>query len=163
MKNIALILFIFGIFVEALAFFIGYADHIPFLFRVISPTYYRLNKGLEKLRDVKRLKPTDKGFVEISQLFKEITAKQNPSEIIERINPTEFIRKLTFSSDHTKEIIHVDVKLANGQTVSCDLSEIPTMVKALKSTNTFKLALVIFSLGVLMQIIGFIIGKKYHL
>jgi len=164
MKNITLILFVFGILVEAIAFFIGYADQVPFLFRVISPTYYRASKGFEKLRDVKSLKPTDKGFIEISQLFKNVAAKQNPPEVVERINPTEFVRKgamQAFTADRVKEVIKVDVKLSNGQAVSWDLNEISSMVKALKSTNTFKWALIIFSLGVLIQIIGFILWKKF--
>ena len=73
-ERITLFLFVIGIVFESLAFFIGYADHMPFLFRVISPTYYRVNKGYEKLRDDKVLKPADKGFVEISQLFKDVAA-----------------------------------------------------------------------------------------
>jgi hypothetical protein len=163
MKNITLVLFVLGILVEAIAFFIGYADHVPFLFRIISPTYYRANKGLEKLRDVKSLMPPDKGFIEISQLFKNVAAKQNPSKIVERINPTEFIRKgamQAFTADHVKEVIKVDVKLSNGQIVSWDLNEISLMVQALKLTNTFKWALIIFSLGVIIQLVGFLLGKK---
>jgi len=166
MKNITLILFVSGIFVETIAFFIGYAEHVPFLYQVISPTYYCANKGFEKLRDVKLLKQTDKGFIQISQLFKDVAAKQNPAEVVERINPTEFIRKgamQAFSTDRVKEVIKVGVKLSNGQTVDWDLNEISSMVKALKSTNTFQWALKIFSLGVLIQIIGFIIGKKFSI
>lgn len=166
MKNITLVLFVLGILLEASAFFIGYADHVPFLYRIILPTYYRANKGLEKLRDVKSLIPSDKGFIEISQLFKNVATKQNPPEIVERINPTEFLRKgamQTFSADRVKEVIKVDVKLSNEQIVSWDLNEISTMVEALKSTNTFKWALMIFSLGVLIQVVGFLFGKKYSI
>ena len=164
MKNITLILFVFGIFIQASAFFIAYADYVPSLLRIISPAYYRANKGFEKLRDAKSLKPTDNGFIEISQFFKSVAAKQNPPDIVKKINPTEFIRKgaiQSFTANRAKEVIKVDVKLSNGQTVSWDLNEISSMVKDSKSTNTFKWALIIFSIGVLIQIIGFIVGRKF--
>ena len=159
--TLAMFLFFLGIMVESLAFFVGHADHVPFVFRVISPTYYSANKGFEKLRDIKLLKPTDKGFVEISQLFKEIAVKQNSVDVIKKITPTEFTRKnayQSFSTKRVKEVIKVEVKLSNGQVVDWDLNIISTMVKDLKSTNTFKIAMVIFAIGVFIQIISVVIN-----
>lgn len=163
MKNITLVLFVLGIFIETSAFFIGYADNFPFLFKIISPTYYNANKGLEKLCDFKSLTPSDKGFFEISKLFKSVAVKQNPPEIIEKINVIEFIRKnakLSFTPDNVEEVIDVDVKLSDGQNVSWDFNKISLMVQSLKSTNIFKVAFIFFALGVFIQIIGFKLDKK---
>jgi len=163
MKHLPLFLFTIGVLLEISAFFIGYADHVPMVFRFISPSYFRAKEGLNKLTDQKSLEPSDKGFPEISELFKKVLLKQNPSEVIEKINPTKFVHKgamLSFSTERAKEVIKVEVNLSNGQSVPWDINEITFLVNQLKSRNIFKWALLVFFTGVIIQGIGYKVGKN---
>lgn len=55
MKNLSAILFITGLVIEAIAFFISNAEPVPFVYRIISPAYYHANKGIDILSEKKVL------------------------------------------------------------------------------------------------------------
>ena len=163
MKHLPVLLFSLGLLIELSAFFIGTADYAPIVYKIISPSFYRANNGLEKLREKKVLETQDQGFHEISILFKSVAAKQNPPDVVKNIGITQFVRKgamLAFSTDRAKEVIKVEVKLSNGQSVEWDLNEIESMVGGLKTANTFRWALGMFFVGALVQVIGFRIGTE---
>ncbi len=163
MKHLPLLLFAIGILIEVAAFFIGYADYVPIVYKFISPSFYRANIGLERLSATEILEPQDLGFPEIAQLFKNVAAKQNPPDVVQKTQVTQFVRKgaaLAFSTKRAKEVINIEVKLSNDQSVEWDLNEIAPMVDALKTSNTFYWALALFFVGVIIQVIGFLIGTK---
>lgn len=162
MRNLSSILFITGLVIEAIAFFIGYAESVPFVYRIISPAYYHANKGVDILSENRVLEPNDDGFQEIERLFKTVAQKQNPPEVINSLSALQFLKKnaaMTFSKDRAKEVISVEVKLSNGQSVNWDLNEISDLASQLKSSSLFYWALAIFLFGILIQVIGFRLGQ----
>lgn len=163
MKHLPLLVFAIGLLIEVAAFFVGYADCVPVIYKVISPSYSLAINGLDKLREKKVLEPQYRGFIKISELFKNVASKQNKPEIVEKIEVTQFVKKgamLAFSTERAKEVIKVEVKLSNGQSVEWDLNEIERMVANMKSSYTFWWAMAVFLVGVILQIIGFKIGTK---
>jgi len=163
MKYLPLTLFVLGLLIEVTAFFIVNADDVPLVYKIISPSFYRANNGLNMLRETKKLEQKDQGFPEIAQLFKNVAVKTNSPDVVDKIDVTQFIRKgamLAFSSDRAKEVIKVEVIFSNGQSVNWDLNEIDSMVKDMKTSNVFRWALIMFFIGVLIQIIGFWIFTK---
>jgi len=162
-KYIPLLLFIIGLLIEMLAFFVGNAEFVPIIYKVVSPSYFRASSGLEKLQKEKSLEPQDHGFKEISDLFKLVALKQNKPEVVNKIEVDKFVKKgakLAFNPERVSEKIEVEVKLSNGHIVKWDLNEIEPMVDNLKSPYIFYWALSLFLVGVVIQIIGFKIRKN---
>ncbi len=148
-----------GLVIEATAFLISQSDAIPVFYRILSPTYYYANNGISLLFEKQKLEPQDQGFDEISQMFKNIAATQNSAEILEQIKVTEFILKggmLAFSETRAREVINVEVKLSNGQSLLWDMEEIRKLIDATKVTNIFHWTSVLFLIGIVIQIMGFL-------
>jgi hypothetical protein len=90
-KKVGVVIFIVGILVSVCAFFAGEVDHIPAVLNLLAPGYIRAQTAIEKLKTAKTLEPSDAGFAEISKLFFERAARENPPELL----ATPSIRKLT--------------------------------------------------------------------
>ena len=64
-RAIPIILFVSGIAIQLAALFGEHAQEIPFVIKVIAPSYYRANTRIETLLKNRSLASTDEGFPEI--------------------------------------------------------------------------------------------------
>ncbi len=159
--RIFIILFIIGLAIEIVAFSVNQMENIPFVVKIISPKYARASNGLEKLGSSMVLTPSDEGFNEFQEIFLNLLRDQNPSEPIASISILKFQRegaRLVFSQKRTKEVIPVKVFISNGQEINWNLEDLIANIEKFKKQNTFVTSIIIFLIGVIIQIIGFIIA-----
>lgn len=152
-------LFAIGLLLEIAAFLGGQADNIPYVSEIISPSYIEAIEGLKVLDKEMILYPKDHGFKQISKIFLEKAAEENPPEKLVKIVVLKIQRKgarLGFSERHAKEEIPIVFELSNGQKLEWQLEHLIESVNKIKADRTFKVASVIFILGVVLQIIGFV-------
>ena len=69
MKNLRLILFFTGMAIELVALMGEHAAEIPFVMRIVAPSYYDGNIGIQKLEQGATLTQTDKGIRTIEKLL----------------------------------------------------------------------------------------------
>ena len=89
--------------------------------------------------------------------------EQNPPENTISISVLKFQRegaRLTFSKKRTKEVIPIKVFISNGQEINWSYEKLMKNIEKFKKKNTFITSVIIFLLGVIIQIIGCIIGLK---
>ena len=67
---------------------------------------------------------------------------------------------MRFSANRAREQIPIEIHLSNGQTLNWNLDALNTKVVKLKSSHLFVWAIIIFIVGVVIQIIGFSIENK---
>jgi len=158
--KIFITLFIIGLFIESVAFFLNQIENIPFVVTIISPKYSHSLKGLKKLESSLIIESQDDGFTEFQEIFLNLLRKQNPSQNIDSISVLKFQRegaRMTFSQKRTKEVIPIKVFISNGQELDWNLEELTSKIENFKKKNTFVISICIFLLGVTIQIVGFII------
>ena len=91
--RIFITLFIIGLFIESVAFFVNQIENIPFAIKIISPKYSDSLKGLQKLESSLVIEPSDKGFDEFQEIFLNLLREQNPSQNIDSITVSNFREK----------------------------------------------------------------------
>jgi hypothetical protein len=95
-KKLPVILFFGGLLIQLAALFGEHATEIPFVLRLIAPSYYHANQGIEKIVLGNNLKIGDEGFNEISAiLLKTFKEKNNVSPAITDLR----IDKIWFTSE----------------------------------------------------------------
>jgi hypothetical protein len=163
MRRSVIILFILGLLFEIAAFIGGHADSIPFVLQVISPSYVRAKQGLKNLDTDMTLSPDELGFAEISRVFLERLAKDNPPEKLANISIIKIYRKRAYLGIGRKragEVIPITFVLSNGQEIDWKLKFLSPLINELKSKRVFLAAVIVFMAGVSLQIIGFILQLK---
>lgn len=162
MKKIPHILFAIGLMLEILAFLISNASNIPLLLSLLSPTYYNAQQGLMKLNLDKILISKDDGFQEISTIFNKQSIEEGRPDLA-TIAFVKFIQKtpqMGYSVKSAGVQTPIVGYLDNGQIINWYLEDISADIDTLKSGNIFWEAVIIFSFGVIIQFIGFVI--KMH-
>jgi hypothetical protein len=157
------IFFIIGLCLEVVAFFVGYADNVPLIFRVVSPAYARAKQALSTLRGGEELSKEHSGFKEIASLLLKELKSHNPPERIATIDVIRIIPEkpvLMFSTKQVGPKTPIVVELSDGQKPEWDLESLEDRVSQLKSTHLFRVAIGIFLLGVVVQVIGFVVDLK---
>ncbi|MBL7136932.1 MAG: hypothetical protein ISS81_10165 [Candidatus Marinimicrobia bacterium] len=156
-------LFIFGLFIEGIAFFVNQMENIPFVAKLISPQYGHSLNGLQKLESSLVIEPKDEGFNEFQEIFLNRLREQNPSQNIDAITVLKFQRegaRMTLSQKRAKEVIPIKVFISNGQELVWNLEELTNQINNFKKKNTFVISIVIFLFGVAVQVFGFVIELK---
>ena len=158
-----IVFFTVGLFFETIAFFVGYADNIPFIFKLISPDYFKAKEGLRTLEEKTELNKRDRGFDEISQvILKELTLQNLHTKLV-GVSVIKISRGrpvIAFSAKKAGPRTPIIVELSDGQKPEWNLEFLANRVSELKSKNVFEFAIAIFFLGVLIQIINFFVDKK---
>ena len=158
--RIFITLFIIGLAIETVAFFISQMENIPFVLKIISPKYAHASKGLEKLESSMILEPPDEGFKEFQEIFLNLLRKQNTPEKLTSISVLKFQRegaRLALSEKRTKEVIPIKVFVSNGQEINWNVEDLVKNIEKFKKKNTFVTSIIIFLFGISIQITGFII------
>jgi len=161
MKPSAFALFGLGLLFEICAFVVDRADHIPFVLSILASGYVAAQAGLGTLELEKSLSSEDKGFQELSELFKNELVERNPDEPIAFFLSVDRMERgnaiLGFNQTRARERIPIKFFLSNGQEISWDLFELEERLEKNKSTRLFRAAVVIFLVGVVIQIKGFML------
>jgi len=160
--NLVTVLFGIGLVLEIIGFLVGCADNIPFIIKFISPRYAKAKVGLQILDKSDELNVQDCGFGEIAQIVMGELRLNNPPEKLSSVSVTKIFRgnaKLAFSKKDVRKRIPVTVELSNGQKPEWDLEALTSWVNDLKSKGVFKIAVIVFLLGIAVQVISFVVDK----
>jgi len=145
-----------------MAFVVANAENIPFVYRILSPSYFNALNGLNNLSSKKILTPDDTGFIEISNILIGLLREQNSPEAVKNISVKKFVREdafLSFSTENVKEIVPIEVHLSNDQNIKWDVQSLSLNIEKLKTSNIFLWSSIVFAIGVLIQIIAYMIEK----
>ena len=161
MRRLAVILFLLGLFLEIAAFFIGQANDIPLVIKIISPNSSKAEAGIRALKKSKHLTPNEYGFKQISEFFFDDIVSRGPSAKLADVS-LEKIRLQKYMYDnmdiwHTRPLTF---ELSNGKTYDWDIESLTGQINELKKGRLLKMACVIFFVGIVTQIVGFIIERK---
>ena len=158
-KLIFVILFCVGLFIEILAFYISQADNIPIILKFISPKYVQANKTYEKLEKTKNITIEEKGegFSIIETIILDELKILNPDKDLTFINVTSIDWRSTAINTTKGFQRTIEAKLSNGQIYKSDLETLKSKINELKTNNIYHFATFVFILGVIIQIVGFII------
>jgi hypothetical protein len=74
LKKLPVILFFLGILIQLAALLGEHAEEIPFVIRIIAPSYYHANQGLKILEDKGSLDKDSEGYGTISKILIELSA-----------------------------------------------------------------------------------------
>jgi hypothetical protein len=162
LKKLGILIFVAGILLSICAFVADKVDHIPFVLRLLAPAYARALAGITKLQSTKSLFPSDEGFAEISRLFFNTAAHENPPEVLASLSIKSFTRQtamIAFGEDRADEVVPLQVELSNGQKVQWDLRQVEAQLASLKESRVFDYAVVFFILGTVITIIGFVVER----
>jgi hypothetical protein len=162
MARIRIMLFIIGLLLEALAFLGSHAENVPFVLSIVSPSYVKAKDGLRQMEKIIVLAPNQCGFDELSGLFLKQLALWNPTKDVSSISVLKITREkpvFVFNRLHATEKIPLIFTLSNGQNIKWDLAALTEDVKNLKATRLFLASIVVFVLGVGIQILGFVVVK----
>jgi hypothetical protein len=162
MSRTTIVLFIIGLLLEALAFLGSHAENVPFVLSVVSPSYVKAKDGLRQMEKVMVLIPNQRGFDELSGLFLKKLVLWNPTKDVSSINVMKITRQKSvfiINRFHANETVPLIFTLSNGQNLKWDLEALTESVNNLKATRLFLASIVVFVLGVGIQISGFV-GKR---
>jgi len=165
MDKLGIIVFIVGIGVSICAFVADKVDHIPGILRLLAPEYARAEAALAKLRNTKTLEPGDKGFSEVSKLFFQTAARENPPELLATLSITKLTRQnamMAFGETQVGEIVPLEVELSNGQKVRWDLKQVEAQAASLKEIRIFHFSVAFFIVGIIIAAIGFLTDHVGH-
>ncbi len=157
-----IVFFVVGLLLETIAFFVGYADNIPFVFKLVSPDYSNAKEGLRTLEENLEINKGNRGFDEIGRLILRKLILENPPEQLVGVEVIKISREpaFAFSAKRVGVRTPIAVELSNGQKLKWNFESLASQVSDLKSKNIFWFAVVIFCLGVLIQVINFVTDKR---
>jgi hypothetical protein len=163
MKTSAVVLFIFGILLAVSAFLGDKADSVPFVLSLLVPEYTEAQSGLAELGKKMTLSPGDQGFESIANIFLSRLAEQNPRDRLAGVTITKIERHrptLVFGKLRAGEVVKVTFTLSNGQTIDWTLDKISEGILALKAARIFGFSAIVLFIGILIQIVGFMIQAR---
>ncbi|MBC8276905.1 MAG: hypothetical protein H8E46_01630 [FCB group bacterium] len=162
-RRLFLICFSLGLILEISAFLLDKADFFDFVYFIISPTYLDASSALDKLIKVEEINIADKGFDVISGIIIEDLRKINSEENIKRISIIRMSlggASMKFSKDKVGEYRPLYFSLSNGQKSEVNYNTIKDRIQELKNARIIEYSLIIFILGVCLQIIGYLLINK---
>jgi hypothetical protein len=157
------LLFWVGLTCSAAGFLIGQANRIPFVFRIVSPTYWNTTMGQKQLLSSGTLGPEDKGFNEVSAILKTMLYSNKPGAE-KTVKAVRFTCKPGETSYYTMgksegfwgtEII---VSLSNGMQTEWNSKWLKDATDKLREKSLLWYATPIFVVGCLIQILS----RKLH-
>ncbi len=170
MKKLSALLFFLGVSIQLCAMFGEHATEIPFVLKIIAPSYYHAGKGLETLLHKHFLGKSDDGFQEITpfilKYFREssgISSSVTDLSIDDIILATESkigeqsmgaISTIVFSFSTIK----TPIIGSNKGTMQFD--RLKDDVEQLKEPNILIFCFSLFALGTILDVIAFFIESS---
>ena len=147
-----------------MVFLVANTTDYPFVLGIVSPSYVKGMAGIESLKSGNDLSPGMAGFKEIAiplskRLLNSETGKAvKPCEILLIKAPTG--SSLGFYTSGTRTTTKVKAECSNGTPINTTLEALLKNVQKLKNRNLKWLSLILFALGVIISIVGYLIAKK---
>ena len=165
MKRSTLILFVIGVLLEGAALMLAYPTRFPFVLKVISSDCEKGKQALQLLDNRKPLVPDSPGFPVIEKILLARLKNVNPPEVFDKVKITKITRTKTivrksFMTQGEVNIIPLEVRFSNGQKYKWDLVKLRQEVADLQEEDFFMAALILFNLGVLIQIVGLVLEAR---
>lgn len=165
-KGIATITMVLGILTMSGAFFIDHANRFPTLMKYLSPKYVKSKHAFRTLKRGETITPSTSGAKILSALFKNKVLKpNNPSQIHPWINQAKVSRiRLSQSRElNTKQgwTRPVYFKLGNRDRLQWSEKDLRNTIHDLRRKDLWFWSKVIFGLGILVELVGFILGTFF--
>ena len=151
-------MFFAGLALEVVGFLIRQADQMLWLLHLVSPGYVRGMQGVETLDVNQPLRDGDPGFAQISQLIMLDLRKSEPADFLDRIEVQQmqpFNQHVLGFGGAPLKSTQIRVTFSNGQVRSYWTKVLQTKLRDLHSRRLFRVACVVFGLGVIVQLGSF--------
>ncbi len=157
-------LFVLGLVVEISGFLVSKAERIPFVMRLVSPSYVRSLDGLKRLDSDLVLLPGQPGFPEISEIYMRGLANnpKNDPRVVAQLRVVRINRmnaEFLVTAKAARQRVNLFFTLSNGQKGRMQLETLKAEVEELKADKLFEIGLLVFAAGVLLQIAGFFLVR----
>ncbi len=151
-------LFVLGLVLEMAGFFIGRSEEIPVIVKVVARGYIRANKAVERLGASESVRPGEPGFDELAQLILEEPNAPSNCEIREFVPGHNVTLEILGAVG--QQNTEVQVKFSNGQTGKTSVMQLRPLLDKLRRRILFRWAIRVFTLGVILQIFGFLLDRR---
>ena len=163
MKKETKFLFIIGLVIEVLAFFLSQTDNISFMQKLLLPEFYKSINAIHLLEKNKELVPNDIGFSEIEYLIISIVKQkfvQKSNEDIKVLKIEKERARISFGENKAREMIPIKILLSNKLILKWDLYGLKKIIDEYKKSNLLLISIIIFLIGIGVQINSFYIENK---
>ena len=162
MKKIGWGLIISGFLIGLFGFLGSNTANVPWMLRIMSPTYYQAKAGVAKLDKEKTLEKGDRGFKEIEAIFRLQSQKEGHPEF-SKIPLSKILRGdggIGFSDRGANKYIDVHFILSDGRKIKWNLIEVKQNLEGLKSESIFAWSFGIFLIGGIISFAGAVLQNK---
>jgi len=172
-KKRAIVVLAAGILIQLAALFGEHATEIPFVFKIIAPSYCHAEKGVETLKGKGSLEKDDEGFDEISGLLVKVYTKLcktnlNP-EYAEANIPIFNVNDIIIEGRGFalgKDVFRLSCSITNSvffnspDHVNWELGDLEKSVEQLKKPNLLFFCFGMFLLGTVLDVAAFFMEAK---
>lgn len=162
------ILYISGTLIVIFGFFGDHTEELPFVLKLVAPTYYHAKEGVNTLEKTHELKPSEDGYAEISLLLTEYAkniAANNSAPISKEVLGAIQIKKITYSGAFGwggDQLPGTAIQFTVGATkffpekqLGYRMETLKEQVQESKKVPTRNFCLSVFILGLLVGFIGY--------
>lgn len=159
------LLFWIGLLITIAGFMIGQSTRIESFSSIVSPRYANASAGIKTLIQDDIIRPEQRGFSELEEMYLTMLASGNDHEKLKGVAITKFAGvansiNLVGSGQNDDGGMPVKVYLANGDVLPWGTGNIDRRISSLKDEGVLLWSSVVFSLGVLMQILSRFVNAK---
>lgn len=159
------LLFWIGLLITMAGFIIGQSTRIESLSSIVSPRYADASAGIKTLIQNDMIRPGQRGFSELEEMYLAMLASENDHEKLKGVAVTKFAGvansiSMVGSGQNDDGGMPVKVYLANGDVLPWGTGNIDRKIASLKDEGVLLWSSVVFSLGVLMQILSRFVNAK---
>lgn len=153
------LLFWIGLLISIIGFLLAQSTRIEPLSSLVSPGYAHASAGIKTLTEDGALEPGQRGFNELAEMYFVMPASEHDREKLKEITITKFAGvadsvSVMGSGKNDDEGMPVKVYLSNGDVLTWGTGNIDKHISSLKDEGVLLWSSVVFSLGVLVQILS---------
>lgn len=161
MRGTAVTLLVVGLVAETIGFVIDKSERFGFTEPVITPEYVRGKEGLEKLATSQELTPGEPGFAVITRIYFQRLREINPPESHESIHKIqveriELRRAFAFNAGAGEIRRPLKFHLSIDDVGDWNFGAVERRLHAVRQADFTRASMVIFAIGALLQILGFL-------
>lgn len=148
-KKIRAFLFWAGIFITIISFFVDKVDKFPFMVPIIAPAYIKAAKGIKILETKKQLVPSDEGFTELEQVYREELKEPVEGKEIKR-----FFNRDVKVIGYTDDEHPISVEFSENKTLPWGLDTAKRKIEVLKDRRQTIFVSVLFFIGICLLLLS---------
>lgn|SRR3989338_7997094 len=152
--NVKVFLQLLAIAITLLGYLGGNASKFPLVSRVLNPNFFFAQQGIEFLEKNKILTPTEPGFAEIANLYREKLEPKEAAQSAEFLKFTLGVGGLKFASGlPAKPFADVEIYIKNNPIIKGELIQLKNDVTILANDRIFFFGNIVFWLGICVSIV----------